>query len=152
MMVIMVALVISLMSVIFTIVIPLVKEKTEKAEACGINLLDKISINSEYVCYGGSEIRFNIEIGDIEVEDMLVSISSETTGGVFKILEDGEITLYPSGEFPEKLNSKSGKTYSVSIDFVPTLIQIAPVINGEQCDVVDSFSQIPLCSEIASFD
>ena len=169
-MVIMIALVISLMTVIFKIVIPLVKEKTEKAEACGIDILDKLSINSEYVCYneGKDEVVFSINRKDIEMDKLLVILETELEIITFEISETPKnftTSDYPLFLFNEtasdytnakelvKLpNKNAGKTY-VATNFPekPIQIQIAPVISGEQCDIVATLSYIVDCSQTTIF-
>lgn len=168
MMVIMIALVVSLMTVIFKIVIPLVKEKTEKTAACGIDILDKLSINSEYVCYdsGGNETIFSINREDIEMDKLLVIIEMETENIMFEISKiptnfttnDYPLFMFNKTNPPTYINKEKfvelpgkdgGETYvATKFPEKPIQIQIAPVISGEQCDIVDTLSYIVDCSQM----
>lgn len=153
-MVIMVALVMAVMTIVFTLTKKTVEEKIEKTESCGINLFDKLSINSEYVCYDNSSSRFvfSINRGDIELDNLLIAIETETQIIQYQIRK-GDQTLdnlvtYPNEDLTISLPSKKGgKTY-IATNFSEQVIaiQIAPFIGGEQCDVVDTLTNIVDCS------
>ena len=157
MMVIMIALVMAISTVVITTTKKNVEQKIKKSEACGVDNLEKLSINRNYVCYNssGKEVIFSIDRKDIELDLLLVSIASETENQPFKIRNnidenfEGKIISYPDRSNTIRLPIKNaGKTYIVT-DFndKPTNIQIAPLINGEQCDIIDSVNEIPDCSE-----
>ena len=61
-MVVMIALVISISAIVFTTTKKTVEEKIKKSEACGPDIIGKLSINSEYVCHDSvtKEIVFSI--------------------------------------------------------------------------------------------
>lgn len=172
-MVIMVALVMTIMTVVFTLTKKTVEEKIEKAEACGPNIIGKLSINSQFVCYDKTdeenfEVVFSINRGDIEMDKLIIAIETETEiiqygmldgpsygetfeqGGYYIYLYDGTAK---KKDLSEDVNVKlvgknAGKTY-IATGFTeqPIQIQIAPVINGEQCDVVDTLSNIIDCKQ-----
>ena len=156
MMVIMIALVMVIMAVVVTMTKKTVEKKIEQTEACGIDNFGKLSINSEFVCYDStnSEFVFSINREDIDLDKLLISISSETESQTFemrsKVDEDfgGKIVSYPDRSTKVRLPGKnSGKTYILTeFSDQVTDIKIAPVISGKQCDVIDTLSNIVDCS------
>jgi len=161
-MVIMVALVMAVMAVVFTLTKKTVEEKIEQTESCGINLLDKLSINSEFVCYDSSSQKFvfSINRGDIELDNLLIAIETETKIIQFQL--DGNDQEF-CGETNELYNygkddcdpvdkvtlpgKKAGKTYITTNFLEPVIaVQIAPFIGGKQCEVVDTITNIIDCS------
>ena len=149
----MIVLVVSLMAVVYSLTTKFTKDKIAKSKACGIDLIGKISINSEYVCYDGANVIFSINRGDIEMDELLVSISSETnsknfeinstvaTNGLLPCLEGGATIL------PQK---KAGQTYKIPFSETPTRIQIEPTINNKKCEVTDSLNNIVSCTQISN--
>ncbi len=132
----------------------LIKKQIGSSESCFGNY-DKIQINKQYTCYedlGESyAIRFSLIIGDVDVDKVIVSISSESAVKSYAITgEESTITgleNYPSGTTDIKLPGKnSGLTYrATGFDSTADLIQIAPVIGENQCEVSDSLSEIESC-------
>ncbi len=164
----MVALVMVTMFVVFNVTKGTVEEKIEKIESCGVNLIGKISLNPEYVCYDSvnKEIVFSVNRGDLEVDSLLISVETEKEVDLFKIRN--LLSLSPnyetisdpnSGEsilltYPERSSQivfpslKGGKTYiGININEPPIKIQIAPSVGGKQCEVVDSLTDIVDCSQ-----
>ncbi len=156
MMVIMIALVMVIMAVVITTTKKTVEEKIGQTEACNIDIFDKLSINSDYVCYDSTnkEFVFSINRGDIDLDKLLISISSETESQTFemrnKVDEDfgGKIVSYPDRSTTVRLPGKnSGKTYILTeFSEQVTDIRIAPVISEKQCEVIDTLSNIVDCS------
>src|SRR3989338_7794548 len=91
-MVVMIALVISISAIVFTMTKKTVEEKIKKSEACGPNIIGKLSINSEYVCYDKDrdEIVFSINREYIELDKIIVAIETETEVRQFEISEAGK--------------------------------------------------------------
>ena len=146
---ILIALVVAISSAVYTLTRKTVQEKIKQSESCGLNLIDKISLNNEYTCYDSinQKVQFSINVGDIEVEEILISIETETDSEIYVLNneENNNLGKYGEGDtiIPEK---KSGKTYIANgFNEKPTQIQIAPKINGKQCGVVDSINNIILC-------
>lgn len=161
-MVVMIALVISISAIVFTLTKKTVEEKTKKSEACGPDIIGKLSINSEYVCYDSAtkEIVFSINREDINLDKLIVAVETETDIIQFELKENEEIinNLYPynkertlqnkSVELPAK---NGGKTYIAKINNEVIGIKIIPVINEEQCEVADSLNEIIPCSQTTIF-
>ena len=79
-MVVMIALVITVSAVVFNMTKKTVEEKIKKTEACGLEIIGKLSINSEYVCYDSenSRVVFSINRGEIDLDKMIIAIETET--------------------------------------------------------------------------
>ena len=147
-----IALTLVIAGVVFKITKEIIGKNIEKSKACGIDNFDKISINSNYVCYDQStdKVVFSINLEDIEIDKLLISISDETDSDIFEIdytPRNLGLVDYPNRNVLVTLpNKKSGKTYiATGIIKEPTQIQIVPVINGEQCPIFDTINSIPDC-------
>lgn len=154
--VILIAFVLVLSSVVFVYVRGIINERTSGAKEC-FNIIGKISIDSENTCYDNNskEIQFSIKRGDVDLDEILVSISGNVNSKTFKIknessFEDG-LCFYGDSLADKKnvsLPSKEGKlTYIGNVSGVqdPYEIELSPKINGKQCEVTDSFSGINSC-------
>jgi FlaG/FlaF family flagellin (archaellin) len=156
---ILIALTMTVVLVVWGVVVPLVKEQLEETESC-FGVFEKVIIDSMYTCYNFSSNRFqfSINIKDVDVDEVVVSISGEGATKSFKITNEQQtipgLANYGSTGFgtdwiklPEK---NAGLTYIASgFPDKPDFIQIAPVINGKQCDVSDSLSNIDNCLSLA---
>jgi hypothetical protein len=131
----------------------LVEGRLEKTGAC-YDLFEKIKINHKYTCYdkANSRMQVSISVGEIDIESLLVSVSSDSDSKTFELKNKSEelvgITNYPSNETGVSLPSKEGgKTYYVAdIEKIPEKIEIAPKVDGHRCDVVDSLLNIDICN------
>ena len=154
----MIALVMAAIVVVWTVVNNLVKGELENAESC-VGSYGKVSINSLYTCYDtdAGTLQFSMIVRDVEVDAILISISSEGSTKSYTITDQAgpitDLTNYGSGtadiEIPDK---NAGKTYVVDTGIfsdIPDLIEIAPIINGKQCDVSDSLPQVDDCLSLA---
>ncbi len=151
----MIALVMAAAVLIWGVVSSTIKKQVESTESCFGNF-EKVTLNRIYTCYDyvNNYFRFSINIGDIDVEKVIVAVSSEGTTKNYEITSEGGtisgLGNYPSPSFGAETISlpgkNEGKTY-VSNEFsdVPDLIKIAPVIDGQQCEVSDSVSDIGSC-------
>ena len=156
-MVVMIALVISISAIVFTLTKKTVEEKIKKSEACGPDIIGKLSINSEYVCYDSvkDEIVFSINRGEIELDKLIIAIETETKVTQFELFEaEKQIdNLYPYNKSRNLMGKKimlpaknSGRTYIATGFLEPVIgIKIIPVINEEQCEVADSLNEITDC-------
>jgi len=102
------------------------------------------------------EIKESIGIGDIEVESLLVSISVDGNSKSYTLTNAGSyisgLVNYPDGSSNITLPGKNaGKTYVADgftgdeVDW----IKIAPNIDGTQCDVADTITQVDNCNILA---
>ena len=157
--VIMIAVVMAAVVLVWGVVIPLIKNQLTETESC-FGIFGEVTINSMYTCHNSSSnnFQFSINIGDIDVNEVLVSISGKGTMKSFEITNEEQtianLANYSSGVFgtdliklPEK---NAGLTYIASgFSEKPDLIQIAPVVKGKQCEISDSLSEIDDCSSLA---
>jgi len=155
--VIMIALVMITAGIVWAIVNNIVKGQTGSAKAC-FGIYDKVSINPKYTCYNSNtnELKFSINMKDVEVDSVLVAISGTTGGKAIEIKKDGSSFNYlkKSGEvsygstvyLPKK---NSGTTYIVDANALgigeADSIEIAPKISNNQCEVSDSLPTIEEC-------
>jgi len=155
--VLLIALVMVIVVAVWAVVNNLVKDKIEESEACS-GIFEKVSLNSRYTCYDSDseEFWFSINIGDIDVDEVLVGISAEGNSISFKInntlSEIANLVTYPDRLLGIILPSKDGGlTYifdmaGAGFSETPNSISIAPMINGIQCDVSDSMHGIDRCA------
>lgn len=150
---ILIALTISAIAIVWVTVSNLLTGKLNVAESC-MNIFNKVEINELYTCYDGSNFQFSINIGDINIDEVIVLISGEGKTESYT-LNNTEHTIanlanYPFTDFgtgliklPEK---NSGMTY-ISNEFssTPDSVKIMPVIDGNQCEVSDSLLEIYPC-------
>ena len=153
--IIMIALVMSVITIVWGVVSNLVEEGLEGSNEC-VKVFDKVKINSRYTCYDSSnQYQFSLSIGDIDVDEVLFAIYSGGSTKSFRISNNIEIisgvTNYPNGGSSIVLPKKNGGlTYIFNLNSVgfgssPDSLEIAPTINGRQCDSSDVLRDIPNC-------
>ena len=158
--VIMIALTLLATALIWGVINNLISEKVESSKSCFGNF-GKVTLDNKFTCYDSAnlKIRFSLNIGDIDVDEVLVSISDNFGTSSFRI-NNTEQTIpgltYLNGMALVKLPGKNGgKTYTYeSSDWdsenIPITIQIAPFINENQCETSDSVTEIDDCALLPS--
>lgn len=152
--VIMIALVLAAGVIVWGVVNNLVRNQLGGAESC-FGIFEKITLDNLYTCYDGDsdEIHFSINIGDIEVEKVIVGISGEGVKKSYTIPGNYSDVKEYGGTYGEDLElpgQNGGLTYIASgFTSAPDRIQIAPVIDGKQCEISDSLSEIDDCLLLA---
>ncbi len=157
--VILIALVFALVSIVWVVVNNLIQSELEDVESC-FGVFGEVTINSRYTCYDSisNEFQFSINLKDIEVGNILISISGDGAVKSFTITNEDQqianLANYKSTGFGTdqiKLPGKNaGLTYVTdAFSNAPDSIEIAPIINGKQCDVSDSLSEIDNCLSLA---
>jgi len=146
-------------SIVWGVINNMVKNQIKNSQSCFGNY-DKVQINEQYTCYvpvagspGTYNLRFSLEVGDIEIDKITVGVSSEQEVKGYEITNVPQtisgLSKYPGDSsniiLPEKNSGLSYQTTDVFHSEI-NLIQIAPVINGVQCEVSDSISQIENCN------
>jgi len=162
--VIMIAIVMSMISVLWVVVNNIVEDKLTEAGSC-FNTFEKVKINNFYTCYNTpdessgdpDELHLSIDVSEIDIEKLLVSVSGSGESKSFTLTKDGInenfLRNYKNGIYGELITlpeKNSGKTYIINTGFFPISIQIAPIINGKQCEVSDSLYQIDNCKSLVS--
>lgn len=148
-----------LVGVLWTVISNLVNDKLDETASCS-DAFGKVGLNDAYTCYntsvGYGYQHFSIKLGDIDVEEVVVSISGNGMVKSFNIKTDLDTitSVGPYMGLPNtavKLPGKNGgltylyDTTTEGFTGVPNSITIAPVINGNQCDVSASIYDIPNC-------
>lgn len=152
---IMVALTIALIAVVWVVINGLVNKSVSSSQSCFGNF-NKVTINSRYTCYDSAkdELRFSISVGDISVDELLISVSEQGTSSSIKLNNTlstiPNVQPYAGGTQVKLPGKNSGLTYNLTDVFTaPDSIEIAPTIDGNQCDVADTLNQIDDCSLLA---
>tara|TARA_Y100000031_G_scaffold109380_1_gene120372 strand:- start:433 stop:1011 length:579 start_codon:yes stop_codon:yes gene_type:complete len=153
--VIMIALVVGITAIVWVVINNLVKEQIGSSESCFGNF-GEVSLNKQYTCYnsGSSEIQFAMNIGDISIDSVIVSVSGQSGAKSFEVknnLTYSYVKMY-SGSYEGTLqlpDKNSGLTYVINLSGIgitdATSIKIAPIINANQCEVSDSILEISNC-------
>jgi len=149
---IMIIIVIVGVAIIWKVINKTVEENLEGAQTC-YEILGKVEFNSEYTCYfdDDEKMQFSINVGDGEVDGLLISISdgesstSFTITNEFQTIENLEgFGGYTQVKTPGK---NSGLTYVASgILNKPVKLDVVPIIDGETCSTGDTFTDIYNCS------
>jgi len=150
----MITLVLIIIGVIWVSINNLISKEIKTTESCFGNF-GKVTLDKRYTCLNSSsnELQFSINIGDITVDRVLVSISSISESKSLEISNTtmNNVKMYNGAyggliEVPEK---NAGSTYVVDIDGLgistPDSISIAPIISETQCGVSDSLFEISKC-------
>jgi len=140
---------------IWTFVNNMLKEQMNSNEACYGNF-DKVEINDKYTCYevmsdGTYNIRFSLSIKDVNVDKVIVGVSSENATKLYEITSTlqtiADLKPVPSGTQVKLPDKNSGLSYN-GTGFTEKIesVKIIPIIGGTQCEMSDSLSQIENCA------
>lgn len=153
--VIMILLVVTSIIVVGTFVTNLVQDQIDESGSC-FETLDKVLIGDTQTCYDliNRELKIFIEMKDLEINEVLVSVSDNSFAKTFSIKsEPSEIEFinnYSHGTMISLPPQKSGFAYYINTSSAglskPTEIQIAPVVGKNTCEVTDKMTAIPLCN------
>jgi len=140
-------------AIVWGMVSNLVNKKLDDSASC-YGIQGKILLNDEYTCYNATDqtLRFSISLKDVSPEEILISAQNDMNSTLVKITNNESIVEnvvdYPlEADTNVSLpNQESGKSYTISgVDTKPIKIQIAPTMNGNNCDVVDTISPVVFC-------
>jgi len=154
--VILIALVLAVVAIVWGVVTNLVSEQLEEAGSC-FEVFDKVSLNNQYTCYNATatpkNFQFSINIGDADINEVVVMISAEGTTKSYSIADtpqDIGLTFFHNKSNEVWLPGKNeGFTYVADFSSKPDSVQIAPVVNGKRCEISDSITNIGSCSLFA---
>lgn len=157
-MVILIALVLAAVAIVWVVVNNIVETGIEGSESC-FGIFDKITIENSYTCYNDTshELQFSINIGDIQVDKILVAVASAGSTKSFSLssgVQEIYLKNYPDGLYNAALlfpGKNAGKTYVLDMDDAvlsgsPDFLEIAPIINEKQCGVSDTLSEFDDCA------
>lgn len=159
--IIMVALVLASATVVWTVVSNILSDELGEAQSC-FDLVEKITLENEYTCYNSTsgELKFLISVQDVKLDSLLISVSGALWGkNSFEFANDSstlseKMRKYNDdyGDALELPKENTGVVYFINLsgeldpmDTTPDSIEIAPKVNGKQCEVVDSISKIDNC-------
>ncbi len=155
--VIMIALVVGVTAIVWVVINNLITDQIGSTESC-FGSFGEVTLNKQYTCHDLNplinEIKFSINIDDLNVDSVLVSISGESGAKSFEIKNSSTYSYVKmfSGSYggalqlPEK---NAALTYIVNLTGSGVSdaksIKIAPIINDNQCEVSDSIIEVSSC-------
>ena len=155
--IILIALVIFAIGIVWVVVNNVIGEGIDEASSC-FGIFDKVKLDPDWTCYNytSDETLFKIDIGDLNVDEVLVGITAQGISRSFRILKtESQITglsMYPDKNANVKLPEKDGGfTYIVNMsqmgfgETLPSLIQIAPIVGEQTCEVSSTIDFIEIC-------
>jgi len=150
-----------IVTVVWRVVDNLVNENLDQAKSC-FGVFDKVNFNNQYTCYKSSgEIWVSINVGDIDIDSALVSITAGGQGRSFTLTNEEQtienVANYGSTGFGTDLINLPGKNSGLTYIYdwgsllseEPDSVQIVPIINGKQCDTADTISSFGNCNLIS---
>jgi len=156
--VILVLIVLALIAIVWTVVNTLVRDKMDQSESC-FGSFGEVTINNAYTCYSnlsGEELQFSISIGDLNVDEVLVSVSEVGLTKNLKIPGTYNYVKPYKGSYGMEVKLpeiNGGLTYILDLDGAgfsgkPDSIKLSPTINDNQCGVSDSSNSIDDCQAL----
>lgn len=152
---ILIALVIVSIAIIWVVISKLINTSLEETSSCS-EVFNKVEINELYTCYDSGTFKFSINIQDLNVDKVVVSVAGNGVTKNYTLTNEAQaipgLGQSPSGYGDVKLPEKnSGLTY-ISSDFssIPDSIKISPVIGRNQCGVTDSLTKINDCFSVSA--
>lgn len=155
-------LVVASVTIVWAFVKNFIDNRTKSTQSCfDVESSEKVTINNYYTCYNKTlgEVQFSIDIEDVEIDSLVISILSEGNSKSFTLTNENTSNpnlkpykgIYNTNvTLPEK---NSGKTYvagGFDIGSKVDWIKIAPVIDDEQCGSSDETYQVDSCVLLAN--
>lgn len=149
-----------LIGILWAVITNLVQNRLDDTQSC-FDIFEKVSVNEQYTCYNATTgyLQFSVSIADVNVGELLVSVSGNGQKRSFKI---GRVSgAVPNvGPYLGTIGSdvvlpgeNAGSTYLYDLAVagfsgVPDKLEIAPIIDGNQCDVSDALDEIVYCTAL----
>jgi flagellin-like protein len=141
-----------LVVIVWTVINSLVNQKITQSSACFGNF-NTINLNGQYTCFNSTtnNLQFSLNIGDIAVDGVLVTISSSSQSKSITLKSTPQQIpnlVYYNGTSLVALpgeNSAMTYYYNWSGSDTPNSVQIAPIIKGQQCATSDTLTTIDNC-------
>ena len=147
-----------LVGIIWGVVSNLVEGEISKTDC--LDTIGKVSFNHGYTCYNGTskELRFGVNIGDIVIDNVIVSVSGGGTQKNLELQKDGTTiaNLRPlNGSYGDSVvlaNRNEGTSYYYNITKAGfsevSSLDLSPKIGENTCPLTDTISEIPPCYAI----
>ena len=156
--VILVALSVALVAIVWGVVQNMIEGNLEQAGSCSSLFTEKVvELNDAYTCDDGDNIYFAIDVGNVEIDAVLVKVESGSQSKTYKLdsfSSSASLRLY-RGEAAHMPDLNSGLTYNLSVSSEgltgPYNLGIAPIINGNTCDEIDRINSIDSCELVPDF-
>ncbi|MEK6917844.1 MAG: hypothetical protein AABW51_02750 [Nanoarchaeota archaeon] len=146
-----------LTGVVWSIVTKMTKDSLDQSRSC-FNIFDKVKLDETYTCYNASthELVISLEVKDVDVGEATFGVSSSGQTKSFKILNIPStvpfVKNYTGANTVVLPTQNSGVAYIynytgagfASTSF-PDRVQVAPKINGKQCDTSSTIQNIGSC-------
>lgn len=152
---IMIGLVLVVIAIVWVVINNLIQDKVTSTQSC-FGDFGAVTLNKQYTCLDSinKELQFSVSIGDADVSGVLISVSGPSATKSFTI-EDGANYSYLKkygGTYGGSLSTpgeNSGVTYVADLTVMDVTdadtIRIAPIMDGEQCDVSDTILDLKSC-------
>jgi len=148
--------------IIWGVIKPFVKEGLNKGSSC-FEALEKVRIVEDplYTCSivqaPAIVTRVMVEVDDIKINGLAISLYSQGTSKVVKIKQGGyetsdtgitTVSMYPSGanlELPPKNGARTYSIIDMSGGALKEKVSIHPIINGKVCSEGDE-AELEICT------
>ncbi len=159
--VLLISLTVGMIALVWVVVNGMVKDQLSGAGSC-YDAFGQVSLNNRYTCYNSTseKFQFSISLGDVDIDEVVVAISADGSSISFNLpgynVQIDNIVSYPSGDLNVSLPKKNGgRTYlfdmiTAGFSGAPDSIRVAPIVDGDQCEVADSIDQIDDCQSLVS--
>ncbi|PIO08615.1 hypothetical protein COU59_00910 [Candidatus Pacearchaeota archaeon CG10_big_fil_rev_8_21_14_0_10_34_12] len=153
--VIMIGLVIGVTAIVWAVINNLIGKEISSSQSCFGNF-GKVTLNKKYTCIDTAlgEAHVSLSVGDVRIDSVLMAFSGASASKSFE-LKDGSNFSYVksySGSYSGTLSlpeKNSGITYIVDLSGLgvsdASSLKISPIIEGTQCEVSDSISELGSC-------
>lgn len=149
-----------IVGILWAVVTGVFDDQMQNTKNCFGNF-EKVTMNEQYTCYNGSDktLLVSLSIGEIEVDEVIISVADVGTQKSFTIKKDlsSVDNVWPlggnEGDQVKLPGEFEGRTYIINITaegFIsrPDMIEIAPRIGEDLCDVSDSTNEIFYCTAV----
>lgn len=154
----MIGLVIIIGVVVWGVINNSVNEQVSNTGSC-FGIFGKINIDDRYTCYNSSSnsVRFSLGVSDVDVDAIIVRISSISGTKSFTIGDNAtrtDLRFYNETNLDKNYTwvprNNTGLTYIASgFASSPDSIDISPIIDGSQCESTDNIKDISDCQSLS---
>jgi hypothetical protein len=126
--------------IIWSVSRTIIQERMDYSKSCSLELLENINIDTINTHYNKTtqNLELYITIGGFDIEKVIVYVTYNGETKTTALETDLETN---SGKKHTIVLSSLG--FSVTDDKAPEAVKIAPMVNKQQCSIVDTFYQIP---------